>query len=137
MAEPKRFVLNAEQRPYAEHIWGSEDYIWNGRYCGKKIRVFKGKTSEWAYHRVRDKVLYVEKGRLLLSYGWDDNESAAATLTMTPDMAFHIPPGMWHKFQGLEETQVLELGTHHSDKDVLTSSETDQDNTPDDDSRHV
>lgn len=119
MAEPKRFVLNAEQRPYAEQAWGSEDYIWNGRYCGKKIKVNKGKTSEWVYHKVKDKVLYVEKGKILLSYGWDDNEPAAATLTMTPDMAFHIPPGMWHKFHGLEEAQILELGTHHSEKDVL------------------
>lgn len=124
MAEPKRFVLNAEQRPYAEHIWGSEDYIWNGRYCGKKIKVNKGKTSEWVYHRVKDKVLYVEKGKILLSYGWDDNELAAATLTMTPDMAFHIPPGMWHKFQSLEEAQILELGTHHSEKDVIGVNDT-------------
>jgi hypothetical protein len=42
VAEPKRFVLNAEQRPYSEKAWGSEDYIWNGRYCGKKIKVNKG-----------------------------------------------------------------------------------------------
>lgn len=130
MAEPKRFVLNAEQRPYAEHIWGSEDYIWNARYCGKKIKVNKGKTSEWVYHKVKDKVLYVEKGKILLSYGWDDNENTAATLTMTPDMAFHIPPGMWHKFQGLEEAQMLELGTHHNDKDVIGVNDTPSDEDP-------
>lgn len=127
MAEPaKKFVLNAEQRVYVEQDWGFEDWIWNGRYCGKKIRVFKNKTSDWLAHKTRDKVLYVEKGKLLLSYGWDENDTTAATLTMTPDMAFHIPAGMWHKLHGLEETHVLELGTHHSDKDVLTPGQ-DQD----------
>jgi hypothetical protein len=34
-------------------------------------------------------------------------------------MAFHIPPGMWHKFKGLEESMLFEFSTHHSDKDVV------------------
>lgn len=123
MSEPKRFVLNAEQRVYVEQPWGTEDWLWNSRYCGKKLTVRKNKTSDWACHKVRDKVLYVERGKLLLSYGWDTDDTNAATLTMTQDMAFHIPPGMWHKFQGLEETSVLELGTHHSEKDIITVAE--------------
>jgi mannose-6-phosphate isomerase-like protein (cupin superfamily) len=121
MAEPaKRFILNAEQRVYVERDWGSEDWIWNGRYCGKKLVIRKGKTSDWIYHRVKDKVLYVESGRVLLTYGWDEDVSLGATLTLTADMAFHIPPGMYHKIQGLEESRALELSTHHSEKDVLT-----------------
>ncbi len=131
MAEPKKFVLNAEQRVYVEQPWGAEDWIWNSRYCGKKLTVFKHKTSDWVSHKTRDKVLYVEKGKLLLSYGWSNDDSHAATLTMTPDMAFHIPPGMWHKFQGLEETLVLELGTHHSEKDIIMAGHEDSDDTDD------
>ena len=134
MAEPtKRFILNAEQRVYVEKPWGSEDWLWNTRYCGKKLHVAKGKTSEWVYHRVRDKVFYIEKGKVLLSYGWDENDASAATLTMTPDMAFHIPPGMWHKFQGLEESVILELGTHHNEKDVLSAGQEPGDDDTDSD----
>jgi mannose-6-phosphate isomerase-like protein (cupin superfamily) len=120
MSAPRRFILNAEQRVYVEHEWGHEDWLWNTRYCGKKLTVKKGWESQWQYHRVRDKVLYVEHGKILLTYGWDEDLRNSATLTMTADMAFHIPPGMYHKFQGLEESFVLELGTHHSEKDVLT-----------------
>lgn len=123
--QSKRFVLNAEQRVYVEAEWGAEDWLWNARYCGKKITVFKNKTSPWVSHKVRDKVLYVEKGKVLLSYGWSEDDTAAATLTMTPDMAFHLPPGMWHKMQGLEESLILELGTHHSEKDIIKAGDSD------------
>lgn len=136
MSAQRRFILNAEQRVYVEQPWGHEDWLWNTRYCGKKLVIKKGKESQWQYHRVRDKVFYVERGKILLTYGWDENLANSATLTMTADMAFHIPPGMYHKVQGLEESLVLELGTHHSEKDVLTpdSELPDDDNSRDDDS---
>ena len=129
MPEPvKKFILNAEQRVYVEHDWGHEDWLWNTRYCGKKLKIKRGKESPWQYHRVRDKVLYVERGKILLTYGWGEDVTNAAGLTMTADMAFHFPPGMYHKMQGLEESSVLELGTHHSEKDTLTAdSESDHD----------
>lgn len=120
MAEPaKRFILNAEQRVYVEKSWGSEDWITNGRYCGKKLHVLKGKECSFHHHRVKDEVMYLESGKILLTYGWDEDPAHAAQLTLTPDMAFHIPPGMWHKFYGLEESVITEFSTHHSDKDVV------------------
>jgi mannose-6-phosphate isomerase-like protein (cupin superfamily) len=128
MPAQRRFILNAEQRVYVEHDWGHEDWLWNTRYCGKKLVIKKGKESQWQYHRVRDKVLYVERGKILLTYGWDEELTNSATLTMTADMAFHIPPGMYHKFQGIDDALLLELGTHHNEKDVLTpDSELDYD----------
>ena len=51
---------------------------------------------------------------------------------MTDDMAFHIPKGMWHKFQGLEESRVLELSTHHSEKDVIVVGAPEPEDTDDD-----
>ena len=63
--------------------------------------------------------MYLERGKVLLTYGWDSNPDFAAQLTLTPDMAFHIPPGMWHRFKGLEESMLFEFSTHHSDKDVV------------------
>jgi D-lyxose ketol-isomerase len=63
--------------------------------------------------------MYLERGKVLLTYGWDSDPEFAAQLTLTPDMAFHIPPGMWHRFKGLEESMLFEFSTHHSDKDVV------------------
>jgi mannose-6-phosphate isomerase-like protein (cupin superfamily) len=126
-----RFILNVEQRVYVEKSWGHEDWIYNGRYCGKKLHVKKGKESSFHYHKVKDEVMYLESGKIQLTYGWDEDLSHAAQITLTPDMAFHIPPGMWHKFQGLEESVITEFSTHHNDKDVVragqNSAETDDD----------
>lgn len=125
MAAPaKKFVLNAEQRVYVEKSWGHEDWIWNSRYCGKKLFVEKGKECSFHYHRVKDETIYVEQGKVQLTYGWDEDPANAAQLIMTPDMAFHIPPGMWHKFKGLEASLLFEFSTHHSDKDVVRLGDT-------------
>lgn len=123
MSSQRKFILNAEQRVYVDQPWGSEDWLWNTKYCGKKLNVKKGKSSDWQAHRVRDKVLYVERGKIVLTYGWDEDPKNSAQLMMTADMAFHIPSGMFHKFEGLEESLLLEFGTHHNEKDILTAEE--------------
>ena len=124
MAAPNaRFILNVEQRVYVEKSWGHEDWIYNGRYCGKKLHVNKDKECSFHHHRVKDEVMYLESGKILLTYGWDEDQSSAAQLVLTPDMAFHIPPGMWHKFRGLEPSVITEFSTHHNDKDVVRAGQ--------------
>lgn len=124
MSEPtKRFILNAEQRVYVEKDWGHEDWIWNGRYCGKKLLIKKGRGTEWIYHRVKDKVLYVESGQIVLTYGYDEDTKFASNLTLGPDSAFHVPPGMYHSVRAVEESRLLELSTHHSEKDVIRAGQ--------------
>ena len=79
MAQPaKRFILNAEQRVYVEKSWGHEDWITNGRYCGKKLHVKKGKACSFHHHRVKDEVMYLESGKIVLTYGWDEDPTHAA-----------------------------------------------------------
>lgn len=118
-----KFVVNATQRVHVDKKWGYEDWIWNGRYCGKKLFIEKGKECSYHCHKVKDEVMYLEYGKVLLTYGWDDDISNAASLILTPDMAFHIPPGMFHRFHGLEESMLFEFSTHHSDKDVVRAAE--------------
>lgn len=124
MPEPaKRFILNAEQRVWVEKSWGAEDWIYNGRYCGKKLHVKARKSCSWHYHKVKDEVIYCESGRVKFSYGWDEDDSTAATIELGPDMAFHVPPGMWHRFEGIVDTVLLEFSTHHSEKDVVRAGD--------------
>ena len=124
-AHTARFILNVEQRVYVEKPWGHEDWIYNGRYCGKKLHVSKGKECSFHYYKVKDAVMHVESGKIQLTYGWDEDLSHAATITLTPDMAFHIPPGMWHKFAGIEQSVITEFSTHHNDKDVVRAGQSD------------
>ncbi len=132
MVEPaKKFILNAEQRIYVEQPWGSEDWIWNGRYCGKKLLIKKGKQTEWVYHRVKDKVLYVEAGQVLLTYSYDADAKFASELTLSADAAFHVPPGMYHSIKAIDESRLLELSTHHSDKDVIRAGQEPEDDNDD------
>lgn len=118
-----KFVINATARTHVDKTWGHEDWIWNGRYCGKKLFINKGKECSFHCHKVKDEVMYLERGKVLLTYGWDEDIRNASTLTLTPDMAFHIPPGMFHRFHGIEESLLIEFSTHHSDKDVVRAGD--------------
>lgn len=122
-----KFVINATARTHVDKTWGYEDWIWNGRYCGKKLFINKGKECSFHCHKVKDEVMYLERGKVLLTYGWDEDIRNASTLTLTPDMAFHIPPGMFHRFYGIEESLLIEFSTHHSDKDVVRAGEISKD----------
>lgn len=129
MTTPRKMILNAQQRVYVEADWGHEDWIWNGKYCGKKIHIKKDKKTDWISHRVKDKVLYVESGDVVLTYGWSGDLSDAVDLTLHADTAFHVPAGMFHQLKATTPAVfVLELSTHHNDKDVVTADSEDEDN---------
>jgi len=119
MSTAKKFILNAEQRVYVEKAWGHEDWIYNGKYCGKKLFVEAGKSCSWHYHKTKDEVIYCQSGEVEFYYGWDEDPSTAAKIVLTPDSAFHVPPGMVHRFAGVEDSLLIEFSTHHNEKDVV------------------
>jgi mannose-6-phosphate isomerase-like protein (cupin superfamily) len=124
MAEPaKRFILNAEQRVYVREVLGPRGLDFQRPVLRQETVRKSRQILQYHHHRVKDEVLYVESGKILLTYGWDEDITTAAQLTLTPDMAFHVLPGMWHKFQALEEAVLTEFSTHHSDKDVVRAGQ--------------
>ncbi len=90
--------------------WGEEHWIVNRQYCGKKLVLRRGWRCSLHYHRVKDEVFYLIKGRVLLEV--DGNEHV-----MVPGDHHHIPPKTVHRFSGLEDSEIIEFSTHHEDED--------------------
>jgi mannose-6-phosphate isomerase-like protein (cupin superfamily) len=90
--------------------WGEEHWIVNRDYCGKKLVLKKGHCCSLHFHRVKDEVFYVIKGRVYLELG---NEQ----VVLLPGDHRHVPTGTPHRFTGLEDSEIIEFSTHHEDSD--------------------
>ncbi len=91
--------------------WGGE--IWmanNGKYCGKKLILKKGKRCSLHYHKTKDETFYLESGKVLLELGDE-------TKILEPGKAIKIFPGVKHRFSGLADSLIIEISTYHDDGD--------------------
>lgn len=91
-------------------VWGEEHWIVNREYCGKKLVLKRGFRCSMHFHKVKDEVFYVIKGRVLL-------ETEAGDRVMGPGDSFHIPQRLLHRFSGLEDSEIIEFSSHHEDAD--------------------
>jgi quercetin dioxygenase-like cupin family protein len=90
--------------------WGSE-LIWarTDDYVGKALTIEAGKRLSLQYHEAKTETILVAAGRLLLHFGSavDDIE----TKVLEPGDYFHVPPGMVHRFEAIEDTRLIEVST--------------------------
>lgn len=90
--------------------WGSEQ-IWaeTESYVGKVISIDAGQRLSLQYHEEKDESILVAKGRLRLHIG-----SAAdqiETTILTEGESAHIPPGLIHRFEAVDDTVLIEVST--------------------------
>jgi quercetin dioxygenase-like cupin family protein len=105
---------------YVKKGWGYEVWICNfPDYCGKILGFNKDKKCSWHYHKIKDEVLYVAEGQILLRYGWSDDIEKAISLRLMEGMSFHITTGLRHQMQAVEDSKVIEFSTHHEDSDSI------------------
>lgn len=98
--------------------WGFEKWIVNNeKYCGKLLYFVKDRKCSWHYHKIKDETFYVQSGKLVLYYGWDDEVSLSSYIVLEPGGHFHIPVGLKHQMQALEDTELFEFSTQHFDED--------------------
>ena len=90
--------------------WGEEHWIVNREYCGKKLVLKKGHRCSLHFHKVKDEVFYVIRGRVYLELG-------AEKVVLLPGDHRHVPPGTLHRFSGLTDAEIIEFSTHHEDSD--------------------
>lgn len=98
--------------------WGFEKWIVNcDKYCGKLLYFVKGKKCSWHYHKIKDEVFYIQSGKILLRYSHkDDLETCNVTILGSGDN-FHIPVGLRHQMEAMEDTELFEFSTQHFDSD--------------------
>ena len=107
--EALREVLKKVEKP-----WGFEE-LWalNSNYAGKILHIRAGESLSVQYHKVKEETILLQSGRLLLHVGKDT--SALQNINMLPGMSFHIPPGLIHQMEAIEECVLLEVSTPHLD----------------------
>jgi len=125
--------------------WGFEKWIVNKKeYCGKLLYFVKGKKCSLHYHKLKDEVFYVQRGKIKLYFSDEldkieehtNKEGIYVSGSSVPSSPaklpvhyildeiillegdnFHIPPGRVHQIVALEETELFEFSTQHFDED--------------------
>ncbi len=97
-----------------EKPWGHEE-IWaeTDRYLGKILSIRRGERLSLQLHRQKDESIYVLRGRLKLTL-----ETAAGELEdeeLEPGDARRVLPGRRHRFEAIEDTELLEVSTPEID----------------------
>jgi len=100
---------------FVEKIWGHEEWIANNeKYCGKKLVLKKGFRCSMHHHKLKDETFYIASGKVLLETVVDGEERKRI---VTAGDIEHIKIGMWHRFTGLEDSEIFEFSTFHMDED--------------------
>ena len=108
--------------PSNEHMlrvskaWGEEHWIVNKEYCGKKLILKKQHRCSFHGHKKKDETFYIISGKVLMELGNSKGQIMKSWVMMTGDIQ-HIPIGLYHRFTGLEDSDIIEFSTTHDDDD--------------------
>lgn len=97
-------------------IWGEEHWVVNDpklNYCGKKLVLKKKFRCSLHEHRIKDETFYVVRGLVAI----EEDCGILGWTIMRPGDAYHISPGILHRFSGLEDSEIIEFSTYHADED--------------------
>ncbi len=93
-----------------EKPWGYE-LIWAhaAGYVGKVLHINAGEALSYQFHRVKEETIYVLSGTLTLYVAEGDDQPRK--LCLSPGEAFHIYPGLRHRFEAEVDVDLLEAST--------------------------
>ncbi len=83
------------------------------RYLGKILSIRRGRRLSLQLHRRKDESIYVLRGRLRLTL---ENETGQLEIEeLGPGEARRILPGRQHRFEAIEDTDLVEVSTPEID----------------------
>ena len=98
--------------------WGGEVWIANNElYCGKLLRLDKGKKCSLHYHKLKTESFYLHKGRLLMRIMESPEATAIDEFELEAGQCMDIPIGLVHQMVALEDSELFEFSTQHFDSD--------------------
>ena len=110
-------VIHREAVKKVPKVWGHEEWIWNEQYCMKILVLRAGHASSYHYHKLKDEVFFVMKGRGRVFVSYADDELGATPLDIEEGDSLHIPTGLRHTIIPITDLTLIECSTHHSDDD--------------------
>jgi mannose-6-phosphate isomerase len=97
-----------------EKPWGYEIVFGRTpRYCGKVLFIRAGEQLSLQFHKRKDEIVYVHEGRIEMEIG--EPGAPLEAEVVGPGHAFHLEPGVVHRWRALEDTVVLEVSTPELD----------------------
>ena len=98
--------------------WGGEVWIANNElYCGKLLRLDKGKKCSLHYHKLKTESFYLHKGRLLMRIMESPEATTIDEFELEAGQCMDIPTGLVHQMVALEDSELFEFSTQHFDSD--------------------
>ena len=94
--------------------WGHEE-VWaeTDRYVGKLLSIRAGQRLSLQLHRRKDESIYVVRGVLRLTL---ENEHGELELSdLAPGESRRIPVGRRHRFEAIEDCELMEVSTPELD----------------------
>jgi len=102
-------LFNLREPIRLEKPWGYElIFAHTARYVGKVLHVDQGETLSLQYHEMKEETLFVIQGRVRLTIRSAEVEKE---LEMSVGDAFHIPPGLIHRIEAIEDADIVEVST--------------------------
>ena len=119
--------------------WGTEK-IWSGfnGVHGKILSVTKGKKTSLKFHKIKTEVLYLMHGKVEVLFG---NESSfidpvgnpLQTEILQPGDALLVQSCCPYRIVALEDSEIIEIGNHNSDRPVRVLDDYDRASDGDED----
>lgn len=102
---------------FVEKVWGHEEWIVNNpKYCGKKLVLKRGTRCSVHKHNIKEETFYILSGKVLMELEFEGKKESRL---MTAGDVQHIKIGMWHRFTGIENSEIMEFSTFHMDEDSI------------------
>lgn len=102
--------------------WGEEVFIAETpQYLGKILRMRAGTKGGLQYHVEKDETFHLLSGR-----AWVRSDNGRGELTATimyPGQSYHIPPGVVHQVEAIEDCVFVEASTPHYNDRVRCEKE--------------
>ncbi|MBT5016446.1 cupin [Candidatus Peregrinibacteria bacterium] len=96
-------------KPWGREIW----FAHNDKYAGKILELTKGHRFSLQYHEIKEETQYLYSGKVRFSYGTDENN--LTDIILSPGDKLDITPGMIHRAEALEDSQIFEVSTPELD----------------------
>ena len=106
--------MTLQQVRKVDKPWGYElHWALTDIYIGKVLFIESGESLSVQYHEVKDETIYIEDGIMALYVG--DTADSLEKVVMTKGMSYHIPPGLIHQMESVEDCMVYEVSTPQLD----------------------
>ena len=96
-------------KPWGREIW----FAHNDKYAGKILELTKGHRFSLQYHEIKEETQYLYAGKVRFSYGMDKDN--LTDVILNPGDKLDITPGMIHRAEALEDSQIFEVSTPELD----------------------